>query len=75
MGSFIGSVIVYKTRNASVSIDANLVKLFGSNTLAIDSNLVVAFTVSGIAIDSRLISDVFVRTGIIKSHTTGIGKV
>ena len=75
MPSFVGKVIVYKTRNYSIPVDTNLVKLFGSNTLAIDSNLVVAFTVSGIAIDSRLISDVFVRTGIIKSQTTGVGKV
>jgi len=75
MPSFTGKVIVYKVRNYSVSVDANTVKLFGSNTLSIDSNLTIAFTVSGIGIDSRLISDVFTRTGIIKSHTTGIGKV
>jgi hypothetical protein len=75
MPSFSGQVIIYKTRNYSVPVDANVVKLFGTNTLAVSANLVVAFTVSGIAVDSRLISDTFTRTGIIKSHTTGIGKV
>lgn len=75
MPSFIGKVIVYKTRSYSAPVDANMVRLFGTNTLAVDANLVVAFTVSGIGIDSRLISDIFERTGIIKSQTTSIGRV
>ena len=74
MPSFAAKIIVYKTRNYNISVDANMVKLFGTNTLAINSNLVLAFTVSGIAIDSRLISDTFARTGIIKSSSTGVGK-